>query len=73
MRSTSVTLGTASSAERTTSSWDWLPTARRRWMWAVPPEDDEHRASDEIQKITDKYIETIDSRLSKKETELMEV
>ena len=36
-------------------------------------EDDERRASDDIQKITDKYIETIDSRLSKKETELMEV
>lgn len=36
-------------------------------------EDDERRASDEIQKITDKYIETIDSRLSKKETDLMEV
>ena len=36
-------------------------------------EDDERRASDEIQKITDKYIETIDSRLAKKETELMDV
>ncbi len=36
-------------------------------------EDDEHRANDEIQKITDKFIETIDSRLSKKETELMAV
>lgn len=36
-------------------------------------EDDERRASDEIQKITDKYIETIDSRLVKKETELMDV
>ncbi|MBU5617886.1 MULTISPECIES: ribosome recycling factor [Psychrobacter] len=36
-------------------------------------EDDEHRASDEIQKITDKYIETIDSRLSKKEIDLMAV
>ena len=36
-------------------------------------EDDERRASDAIQKITDKYIETIDSRLSKKESELMEV
>lgn len=36
-------------------------------------EDDEHRASDDIQKITDKYIETIDSRLSKKESDLMEV
>ena len=36
-------------------------------------EDDEHRASDDIQKITDKYIETIDSRLSKKESDLMSV
>ena len=36
-------------------------------------EDDERRANDDIQKITDKYIETIDSRLSKKETDLMEV
>ena len=36
-------------------------------------EDDERRASDDIQKITDKYIETIDSRLSKKEADLMEV
>ena len=36
-------------------------------------EDDERRASDDIQKITDKYIETIDSRFSKKESDLMEV
>lgn len=36
-------------------------------------EDDERRASDDIQRITDKYIETIDSRLSKKESDLMEV
>ena len=36
-------------------------------------EDDERRASDDIQKITDKYIETIDSRLSKKESDLMDV
>ena len=36
-------------------------------------EEDERRASDDIQKITDKYIETIDSRLSKKETDLMSV
>ena len=36
-------------------------------------EDDERRASDDIQKITDKNIETIDSRLSKKESDLMEV
>ena len=36
-------------------------------------EDDERRANDDIQKITDKHIETIDSRLSKKESDLMEV
>ncbi len=36
-------------------------------------EDEERRASDDIQKITDKYIETIDSRLAKKEEDLMEV
>lgn len=36
-------------------------------------EDDERRASDDIQKITDKYIDTIDSRLTKKEADLMEV
>lgn len=36
-------------------------------------EDDEPRASDDIQKITDKFIETIDRRLNNKETELMEV
>ena len=36
-------------------------------------EDDERRASDEIQKLTDKFIAAIDSRLEKKEAELMEV
>lgn len=36
-------------------------------------EDDERRAGDDIQKMTDKYIETIDSRLSRKESDLMEV
>ena len=36
-------------------------------------EDDERRASDDIQKITDKFIETIDSRLSNKESDLMNV
>ena len=36
-------------------------------------EDDERRASDDIQKITDKFIETIDSRLSNKESDLMQV
>ncbi len=36
-------------------------------------EDDERRASDDIQKITDKFIASIDSKLEKKEAELMEV
>ena len=36
-------------------------------------EDDERRAADDIQKLTDKFIATIDSRLEKKESELMEV
>ncbi len=36
-------------------------------------EDDEHRAQDEIQKITDKFIADIDKILAAKEAELMEV
>lgn len=36
-------------------------------------EDEERRAADDIQKLTDKFIATIDSRLEKKESELMEV
>ena len=36
-------------------------------------EDDEHRAEDEIQTITDKYIAEIDKALAEKESELMEV
>lgn len=36
-------------------------------------EDEERRASDDVQKLTDKYIDLIDSKLSAKETELMEV
>lgn len=36
-------------------------------------EDDERRAADDIQKLTDKFIATIDGRLEKKESELMEV
>ncbi|OLF39405.1 MULTISPECIES: ribosome recycling factor [unclassified Psychrobacter] len=34
-------------------------------------EDDERRASDDIQKITDKFIGSIDKKLDAKETELM--
>lgn len=36
-------------------------------------EDDERRAADDIQKLTDEYIKIIDERLSKKESELMAV
>lgn len=36
-------------------------------------EDDERRAADDIQKITDRFIEEIDKQLAAKETDLMEV
>ncbi|WP_341936600.1 ribosome recycling factor [Marinimicrobium sp. C2-29] len=36
-------------------------------------EDEEHRAQDEIQKITDKYIAQIDKALTAKEADLMEI
>ncbi|WP_278363130.1 ribosome-recycling factor, partial [Acinetobacter schindleri] len=36
-------------------------------------EDEERRASDEIQKITDKYVAEVDKRLAAKEAELMKV
>ena len=36
-------------------------------------EDDERRAEEEIQVITDKYVAQVDSALAEKESELMEV
>jgi len=36
-------------------------------------EDDDHRAHDEVQKITDKHIAEVDKLLTEKEAELMEV
>lgn len=36
-------------------------------------EDDEHRAEDEIQAITDKYVAQVDELLAEKEAELMEI
>jgi len=36
-------------------------------------EDDDRRAADQIQKITDKYIQEVDSLLKDKEAELMEI
>jgi ribosome recycling factor len=37
------------------------------------PEDDERRAQDDVQKLTDKYIAEIDKMLAAKEAELMQV
>lgn len=37
------------------------------------PEDEIKRAVDEVQKLTDKFIATVDASLSKKESELMEI
>ncbi len=36
-------------------------------------EDDEHKGEDEIQKLTDKYVETITEISKKKQTDIMEV
>lgn len=36
-------------------------------------EDDEHRAQEEIQKLTDKYVAQIDAVLAEKEAEMMEI
>lgn len=36
-------------------------------------EDDEHRAADDIQKLTDKYIAQVDKKLAEKEADLMEI
>ena len=35
-------------------------------------EDDERRAQDEIQKLTDRYVGSVDALLKDKETEIME-
>lgn len=37
------------------------------------PEDDERRAQDEVQKLTDKYIAEADKQLAQKEQELMQI
>ena len=37
------------------------------------PEDDEHRAQDDVQKLTDRYIVEVDKMLAAKEAELMQV
>ena len=37
------------------------------------PEDDERRAQDDVQKLTDRYVAEIEKQLSQKETELMAI
>jgi len=37
------------------------------------PEDDERKAQDDVQKLTDKYIAEVDKMLAQKEAELMQV
>jgi ribosome recycling factor len=37
------------------------------------PEDDERKAQDDIQKLTDKFIVEVDKMLAAKEAELMQV
>ena len=36
-------------------------------------DDDEHRAEDRVQKLTDEHVQTIDELLKRKEAEIMEV
>jgi ribosome recycling factor len=36
-------------------------------------EDEEHKAEDDIQKLTDRYVGEVDNVLASKETELMEI
>ncbi|MDD3850807.1 MAG: ribosome-recycling factor, partial [Firmicutes bacterium] len=36
-------------------------------------EDDEKKAQDVVQKLTDKYIEAVDKAIEKKEAEIMEI
>ena len=35
-------------------------------------EDDDHRAHDDVQKLTDKYVAEVDQQLAEKEKELLE-
>jgi ribosome recycling factor len=51
---------------------DAIEAARRMEKEGVITEDDRFRAQDEIQKLTDRYIEKVDKILEEKEKELME-
>ena len=52
---------------------DALSTVKELLKEKEITEDDDHRAQDEIQKLTDKNVAEIDRLLSEKETELMEI
>lgn len=52
---------------------DALSTVKELLKEKEITEDDDHRAQDEVQKITDKHIAEVDRLLSEKEAELMEV
>ncbi len=52
---------------------DALATVRELLKKKTITEDDEHRAGESIQKLTDSYIARIEELLEAKETELMEV
>ena len=52
---------------------DALSTVKELLKEKEITEDDDHRAQDEVQKITDKHIAEVDRLLHEKEAELMEV
>ncbi len=52
---------------------DALATVKELLKEKEITEDDERRAQDDVQKITDKYVAEIDKALSAKEADLMEI
>ena len=52
---------------------DAIATLKEMLKHKERSEDDEHRAQDDIQKLTDRYVAEIDKLLSHKETELMAI
>ncbi len=52
---------------------DGLDQSKRLLQSKELSEDDQHRAQDQLQKLTDRYVAAIDQRGRTKETELMEI
>ncbi len=52
---------------------DGLDQSKRLVQSKEISEDEQHRAQDQLQKITDRYVTAIDQRGREKETELMEI